>query len=27
MVLEKFNELGATDQVAKGSALVAKLLG
>lgn len=26
MVLEKFNELGATDQVAKGSALVAKLL-
>lgn len=25
-VLEKFNELGATDQVAKGSALVAKLL-
>lgn len=26
VVLEKFNELGATDQVAKGSALVAKLL-
>lgn len=26
MVLERFNELGATDQVAKGSALVAKLL-
>ena len=26
MVLDKFNELGATDQVAKGSALVAKLL-
>ena len=25
-VLERFNELGATDQVAKGSALVAKLL-
>lgn len=26
MVLEKFNELGATDQVAKGSTLAAKLL-
>ena len=26
MVLERFNELGATDQAAKGSTLVAKLL-